>query len=146
MHIPAHNTINHVQFLECPLWPAVEHEPGICPNYAIHQGTANSYLKCVPKLRSLEDSRSHLLGGCRHRDIVKSYIGRHIEGGRLIFKAITESRSGSDVFIADLGTKQNMQAMGALSTRLPSWLAQGTTISRMLQEGEERDRINDSLQ
>ena len=38
-----------------------------------------------------------------------------------------------------------MQAMGALDTRLPPWLAQETTISEMRQDGEERDRTTDSL-
>ena len=40
---------------------------------------------------------------------------------------------------------RNMQAMGALETRLPPWLAQETTISEMHQDGEERDRTTDSL-
>ena len=47
--------------------------------------------------------------------------------------------------IADLGTQENMQAMGALDTRLPPWLAQETTISEICQDGEERDRTTDSL-
>ena len=69
-------------------------------------------------LCSLEDSGSHLRGGCRHQDMVKSYIARHNEAGRLILKAITH---------------------------LPPWLAQETTISQMRQDGEERNRTADSL-
>ena len=38
-----------------------------------------------------------------------------------------------------------MQAMGALDTCLPPWLAQESTISEMRQDGEERDRTIDSL-
>ena len=38
-----------------------------------------------------------------------------------------------------------MQAMGALDTCLPPWLAQETTISEMRQDGEQRDRTTDSL-
>ena len=82
-------------------------------------------------LCSLEDSGSHLLAGCRHRDMVKSHIARHNEAGRLILKAITKGTSGNNLFIADLGTQENMQAMGALDTRLPPWLAQETTNSEM---------------
>ena len=100
-------------------------------------------------LCSLEDSGSHLLGGCRHRDMVKSHIARHKEAGRLILKAITKGTSGNNivinVFIADLGTQENMQAMGVLDTRLPHWLAQETTISKMRQDGEERNRTADSF-
>ena len=96
-------------------------------------------------LCSLEDSGSHLLGGCRHRDMVKSYIARHNEAGRLILKAITKGTSGNNVFIADLGPQKNMQAMGALDTRVPPWLAQESTISGMRQDGEERHRTTDSL-
>ena len=96
-------------------------------------------------LCSLEDSGSHLLGGCRYKDMVKSYIARHNEAGRLILKAITKGTSGNNVFIADLGTQENMQAVGALDTRLPPWLAQETTILEMRQDGEERDRTTDSL-
>ena len=51
----------------------------------------------------------------------------------------------TNVFIADLGTQENMQAMGALDSRLPPWLAQETTISEMRQDGEERNRTADSL-
>ena len=61
----------------------------------------------------------------------------------LIIKAIAKATSGNNVFIADLGTQENMQAMGALDTRLPAWLAQET--SEMHQDGEERDRTPDSL-
>ena len=43
--------------------------------------------------------------------VVKSYIARHNEAGRLIFKAITKGTSGNNGFIADLGTQENMQAM-----------------------------------
>ena len=38
-----------------------------------------------------------------------------------------------------------MQAMGALDTRLPAWLAQETTISEMHQGREDMDGTNDSL-
>ena len=63
-------------------------------------------------LCSLEDLGSPF-GGCRHQDIVKSYIARHNEAGRLILKAITKGTSGNNVFIADLGTQENMQANGS---------------------------------
>ena len=72
--------------------------------------------------------------------MVKSYIAGHNEAGRLIIKAITKGTSGNNVFNADFGTQENLQAMGALVTRLPPWLAQETTISNMHQDGEERDR------
>ena len=101
--------------------------------------TSNTCPLCYP-----EDSGSHLLGGS-HRNIVKSYFARHNKAGRLILSAITEGTSGNNVFIADLGTQENMQAVGALDTRLPPQLAQQTTISGLLQDGEERDRINGSL-
>ena len=86
-------------------------------------------------LCSLEDSGSHLRGGCRHGDMVESYVARHNEAGRLILKAITKGTSGNKVFIAGLGTQENMQAMGAPDTRLPSLLAQETTISEMEKKG-----------
>ena len=35
--------------------------------------------------------------------------------------------------------------MGVLDTCLPPWLAQGTTISEMHQDGENKDRTTDSL-
>ena len=38
-----------------------------------------------------------------------------------------------------------MQAMGAPDTRMPPWLALETSILGMRQDGEERDRTNDSL-
>ena len=73
-----------------------------------------SYVRKMPYIRglrtatsngcplcSLEDSGSHLLGGCRHQDMVKSYIARRNEAGRLILKAITKGTSGNNVFIAD---------------------------------------------
>ena len=79
-------------------------------------------------LCSFEDSGSHILGGCRHRDMTKAYIERHNEAGRLIFKAIRNGTMGNNTFIADLGTKTHMQEMGALDTRLPPWLACESTI------------------
>ena len=85
------------------------------------------------------------MGGCRHKDMVKSYIARYNEAGRLILKAITKGTSGNNVFIADLGTQENMQAMTALDTRLPPWLAKETTITEIRQDGEERDRTTESL-
>ena len=42
----------------------------------LRAATSNACLLC-----SLEDSGSHLLGGCRHRDMVNSYIARHNEAG-----------------------------------------------------------------
>ena len=65
----------------------------------------------------LTDSGSHILGGCRHKDMVKSYIERHNEAGRLILKVIVIGTK-SNTFIADLGTKERMQEMGALETWL----------------------------
>ena len=79
-------------------------------------------------LCSFEDSGSHILGGCRHKDMTKAYIERHNEAGRLIFKAIRDGTMGNNTFIADLGTKTHMQEMGALDTRLPPWLACESTI------------------
>ena len=96
-----------------------------------------AYVRKIPYIKGLRTatsnacplcSGSHLLGGCRQRDMVKSYIARHNEAGRLILKTITKGTSGNNVFIADLGTQEDMQAMGALDTRLPSWLTQETTI------------------
>ena len=79
-------------------------------------------------LCSFEDSGSHILGGCRHKDMTKAYIERHNEAGRLIFKAIRDGTMGNNMFIADLGTKTHMQEMGALDIRLPPWLACEATI------------------
>ena len=93
------------------------------------------------QLCSLGDSGSHLLGG-RHQDMVKSYIARHNEAGRLILKAITKGTSGNNVFIADLGTQENMQAMGALDMRLPPWLAQETTIYEIRQRRRRKGQNN----
>ena len=77
--------------------------------------------------------------------MIKSYTARDIEAGRLIIKAITKGTCGNNVFVADLCTPENMQAMGALDTRLPPWLTQETSIWEMRQDGEERDRTTDSL-
>ena len=77
--------------------------------------------------------------------MVKSYIVRQNEADRLILKAITTGTNGNNVSITDLGRQENMQAMGALDTRLPPWLAQETTISEMRQDREEKDRTTDSL-
>ena len=74
-----------------------------------------------------------------------SYIARHNEAGRVILEAITKGTSGKNVAIADLGTQEYMQAMGAQDTRLPPWLAQETTISEMRQDGEEKDRTTRSF-
>ena len=76
----------------------------------------------------LTDSGNHILGGCRHKDMVKSYIERHNEAGHLILKAIAKGTKGNNTFVADLGTKECMQEMGALATRLPPWLACEATI------------------
>ena len=55
--------------------------------------------------------------------MVKSYIARHNEAGRLILKGITQGTSGNNVFIADLGTHENMQAMGPwIHVCLLGWL------------------------
>ena len=64
--------------------------------------------------------------------MVKSYIARHNEAGRLIIKAIAKGTSGNNFFIADLGTPENMQAPEALEMRIPPWLAQATTILGLL--------------
>ena len=67
------------------------------------KGLRTATSKACP-LCSLEDSGSHLLGGCRHRDMVRSYITRHTEAGRSILKEITKGTSRNNEFIADLGT------------------------------------------
>ena len=85
------------------------------------------------RLCSLEDSSSHLLGGCRHQDMVKSYIERHNEAGRLILQAIAMGSSGYNLFIAPLCTTQNMQARGGSDRYLPFRLAQKTTSLGLLQ-------------
>ena len=69
--------------------------------------------------------------------MVKSYIARHNEADRLTLKAINKGTSGNNVFTTDLGTQENMQAMGALERWVP-WLAQETTVLGMRQGGEER--------
>ena len=50
MDIPAHNTINPTQCPESPLWPAVEHEHGLCSKDAMHEGAEDCYLQCLPTL------------------------------------------------------------------------------------------------
>ena len=62
--------------------------------------------------------------------MVKSYIARHNDADRLILKAIIMGTSGNNVFIADLGTQENMQAMGALDERLPPWWLKRPPIQR----------------
>ena len=79
-------------------------------------------------LCSFEDSGSHILEGCRHKDMTKAYNERRNEAGRLIFKAIRDGTMGNNTFIADLGTKTHMQEMRALDIRLPPWLACESTI------------------
>ena len=49
----------------------------------------------------LVDSGSHLLGGCRRRDIIKSYIKRHHEAGILITKTVKQGANDINVFTAD---------------------------------------------
>ena len=46
------------------------------------RGLRTATSNACPLCSLLEDSGSHLLGGCRHRDMVKSYIARHNEAGR----------------------------------------------------------------
>ena len=70
-------------------------------------------------LCSLENSSSHLLGGCRHWGMAKSYIECHNEAGRLILKAVTKYSEGQSVFIADLRTEQIMRGMGAREICFP---------------------------
>ena len=55
-------------------------------------------------------------------------------------KATRMGTSGNNVSVAELGTKQNMQAMGAPDTLLPSWLAQEIPSSGLHQDEQERDR------
>ena len=86
-----------------------------------------------------EDSRvwqSSPFGGWRHRDLVKSYVARHNEAGKSILKAITKGTNGNNVFIADLGRKENMQAIGALGTSLLGWPKRP-----LLQDREQRDSL-----
>ena len=87
--------------------------PYICIR-GLRTATYNACLLC-----SLEDSGIHLLGGCRHLDMVNSYLARHNEASRLILKAFTKGISGKNVFVADLGTQDTMQAISALDTHWP---------------------------
>ena len=71
------------------------------PNFrGLRTATSNA---CA--LSALGDSSRHLLGGCRHRDMVKSYIEHHDEAGKLILEAITMGTIGNNVFITDPGRK-----------------------------------------
>ena len=112
MDIPIHNTIDPTQCLESPLWQAVEHGYGLCPKDAGKKGVRTATCNACP-LWSLEDSGIHFLGACRHRDMVKSYIARHNETGRLILEAITKGTSGNRVSIADLGTNGKHASNGS---------------------------------
>ena len=109
--------------------------------YMKHLGIARS--SACP-LCHCEDSGSHILGGCRHRDMTKSYIDRHNKAGRLIFKAIMNGTKGNNTFIADLGTQECMQGMGAMDTRLPPWLASASTIAAYT-EAELPEDENEAL-
>ena len=63
----------------------------------------------------------------------------------MIMKAITKSTTGNTVFISDLCTVQTMQDLGAPDICLQPWLADETTISRLLQDGAERGSADNSL-
>ena len=89
--MPAKNTTNPVQCVESRLLSAAKHGHGLCLKDAIHQGNEDSYLNVSP-LSFLQDSSSHLLGGCRHRGILKSYIECQNQAGLLILKAITKGK------------------------------------------------------
>ena len=112
--------------------------------------TSMPYVRKMPGLRTitsnacslyyLEDYGSHLLGGCKHRDMIKSYTERHNDAGRLINSPITMGTSGNNIFIANLSTRENMQGMGALDTRLSCWLKRPPSegCSKMGRKGTKR--------
>ena len=82
--------------------------------YTSQAATLNASLLCF-----LDDSGSHRLKSCRYRDKVKNYIDCHNEAGKSILKAIAKGTDGNNVIIADPGTEQIVQKMGAFSTSLP---------------------------
>ena len=98
--IPTYSTVNPAQCLESPLSPTVE------PNMAYGQkiphigGLWTATINTCP-LCFLVDSGSHLLRGCRHRDIIKSYIECHNEAGILITKTVKQGPNDINVSTAD---------------------------------------------
>ena len=115
MNFPKHNTINPAQCPESQLWNV---DMAYVDNMPYIRVLRNATSKACP-LCSLEISSRHLLGGCRHRNMAKSYIERHNEAGRLILKAVTKYSEGHSVFIADLRTEQIMRGMGAKEICFP---------------------------
>ena len=98
------------QGLDSHHWPSAEYKPGICLLHAMHSRAQDCYPQCLS--RRLQQS----LGGCRHQDLLKSNTGGDNQAGRLIIKAIT---NGKTTLIADHGTKQTIEELGAPNMLLP---------------------------
>ena len=117
-----------------------------------------TYVREMPYIRDLRTATSngcslcschrrlwHLVGACKSPRHGQELHCSTQQSQQIDLKAITKGASGNSVFIADLGTQDTMQAMEALDTRLPPWLAQETTNREMRLGREERDRTIDSV-
>ena len=74
-------------------------------------------------LCSLEDLGRHLLGGCRHKDMVKSYIARHNEAGRLISRQSQRGQVATMFYSLTLAHKKTCKQWEPwIRVCLPGWL------------------------
>ena len=105
----------------------------MCP-FILQEPYLRDLIKLDPMTRIKPDKDVQPTGQFEIYRASKTISAIYSPEGALIIKAITKETSGNNVFIADLGTQENMQAIRTLDARLPPWLAQETTISEMRQD------------
>ena len=88
-----------------------------------------AYMKGLPKasndlcpLCHRPDSAGHMLGGCMNADMKALYIARHDKAMRHVLKQVLKGQHGGYYVIADVGTLEGLQQMGAHSKRIPDFI------------------------
>ena len=90
-------------------------------NMAYMKGLPNATTDQCP-LCHMPDSTGHMLGGCMHREMKAMYIARHDKAMRQVLKQVLQGKHGGYYVIADVGTLEGLQQLGAHSKRIPDFV------------------------
>ena len=113
-----------------------------------------AYRKGQPKatndrcpLCHLTDSAGHIFGGCAHKDMKTLYISRHDTAMRKVLKQISHGQLGAHYIIADVGTMESLEQLGAHNKRIPEFILHNSDIDDEEEQPStvERDRMRPDI-
>ena len=89
-----------------------------------------------------KDGISHMLGGCTHPLMTALQIERHNLASRKILRLLLEGALGNCYMVADVGSHARLGNLGALDSRIPTWLVSDIEAS---EHGADRQKLRPDI-